>query len=72
MDLRQLIITPDLLKLIVEVDEFKAVWRVTQLLSLERLQLQRYMATIKNIGSSARIDGCEVERLRGRGAASRA
>jgi hypothetical protein len=26
MDLRQLIITPDLLKLIVEVDEFKAMW----------------------------------------------
>lgn len=72
MDLRQLIITPDFLKLIVEVNEFKVMWRVTQLLSPERLQLLRYMATIESIGSSTRIDGCEAERLRGRGAASRA
>jgi Fic family protein len=60
MDLRQLIITPDLLKLIAEVDEFKGTWKVTQSLSPERLQSLRHIATIESIGSSTRIEGAKL------------
>jgi hypothetical protein len=61
MDLRQLIITPDFSKLIAKVDEFKGTWKVTQLLSPERLQSLRHIATIESIGSSTAHRGCEAE-----------
>lgn len=60
MDLRQLTITPDLLKLIAEVDEFKGTWKVTQSLSPERLESLRHVATIESIGSSTRIEGAKL------------
>jgi len=60
MDLRQLNITPDLLKLIAEIDEFKGAWRVTRHLSPERLQSLRHVATIESIGSSTRIEGAKL------------
>ena len=60
MDLRQLIITPDLLRLIAEVDEFKGAWKVTRNLSPERLQSLRHVATIESIGSSTRIEGAKL------------
>lgn len=60
MDLRQLIITPDLLKLVAEIDEFKGTWKVTQSLSPERLQSLRHVATIESIGSSTRIEGAKL------------
>lgn len=68
MDVRQLTITPDLLKLIAEIDEFKGTWKVTQKLSPDRLQVLRHVATIESIGSSTRIEGArlsdrEVEEL---------
>lgn len=60
MDLRQLIITSDLLKLIAEIDEFKGTWKVAQTLSPERLQTLRHVATIESIGSSTRIEGAKL------------
>lgn len=60
MDTRQLIITPDLLKLIAEIDEFKGTWTVTQRLSPDRLQVLRHVATIESIGSSTRIEGAKL------------
>ncbi|MGC1497926.1 MAG: Fic family protein [Sulfitobacter sp.] len=60
MDLRQLNITPDLLKLITEIDEFKGAWKVTRNLSHERLQSLRHVATIESIGSSTRIEGAKL------------
>lgn len=68
MDTRQLVITPDLLKLIAQIEEFKGRWKVTQSLSPERLQSLRHVATIESIGSSTRIEGAklsdsEVEKL---------
>ncbi|PID44230.1 MAG: AsnC family transcriptional regulator [Proteobacteria bacterium] len=60
MDLRTLTITPDLLKLIAEIDEFKGSWTLAQTFSPERLQALRYVATIESIGSSTRIEGAKL------------
>lgn len=45
-------ITPELLMLLSEVDEFKGAWRALDTLALERLNLLRRVATIERIGSS--------------------
>ncbi len=61
-------ITPELLALIAEIDEFKGAWRALGTLAPERLKALRLVATIESIGSSTRIEGSkltdrEVERL---------
>jgi Fic family protein len=61
-------ITPEVLTLIAEIDEFKGVWRALGTLAPERLSALRRMATIESIGSSTRIEGSklsdrDVERL---------
>lgn len=61
-------ITPELLALIAEIDEFKGAWRALGTLAPERLKALRHIATIESIGSSTRIEGSkltdrEVERL---------
>jgi Fic family protein len=61
-------ITPELLALLSEIDEFKGAWRALGTLAPERLKALRQVATIESIGSSTRIEGSkltdrEVERL---------
>ncbi len=61
-------ITPELLCLIAEIDEFKGAWRALEPLATERLEALRRLATIESIGSSTRIEGSkptdrEVERM---------
>ena len=61
-------ITPKILGLIAELDEFKGAWRALGTLAPERLSALRRVATIESIGSSTRIEGSkltdrEVERL---------
>lgn len=61
-------ITPELLALVAEIDEFKGAWRALGTLAPERLKALRHIATIESIGSSTRIEGSkltdrEVERL---------
>jgi len=63
-----IVITPELLALISEIDEFKGAWRALGTLAPERLRALRHIATIESIGSSTRIEGSrlsdrEVERL---------
>lgn len=60
MNLHDLNITPDLLKLIAEIDEFKGSWRLLKTLSPERLRSLRHVATIESIGSSTRIEGSKL------------
>ncbi len=60
MNLRDLDITPDLLKLIAEIDEFKGGWKLLKTLSPERLRSLRHVATIESIGSSTRIEGSKL------------
>ena len=61
-------ITPEILGLIAELDEFKGAWRALGTLAPERLSALRRVASIESIGSSTRIEGSrlsdrEVERL---------
>jgi Fic family protein len=61
-------ITPEVLNLIAEIDEFKGAWRALGTLAPERLSALRRVATIESIGSSTRIEGSklsdrDVERL---------
>jgi len=61
-------ITPEILSLIAEIDEFKGAWLALGTLAPERLTALRRVATIESIGSSTRIEGSQlsdrdVERL---------
>ena len=61
-------ISPEVLRLIARIDEFKGAWRVLGTLAPDRLVALRRVATIESIGSSTRIEGSkltdrEVERL---------
>lgn len=53
-------ITPEILKLIAEIDEFKGQWRALKPLSPETLSQLRQVATIESIGSSTRIEGSKL------------
>lgn len=61
-------ITPEILSLISELDEFKGAWRALGTLAPDRLWALRRVATIESVGSSTRIEGSklsdrEVEKL---------
>lgn len=60
LNLTNLIITPEILKLIAEIDEFKGSWQVLNNQSPERLKNLRRVATIESIGSSTRIEGVKL------------
>jgi Fic family protein len=60
MDISTLEITPQILKLIAEIDEFKGSWQVLGTLTPERLVALRKVATIESIGSSTRIEGAKL------------
>ncbi|MBD2309646.1 Fic family protein [Chroococcidiopsis sp. FACHB-1243] len=71
MKIGALSITPEILRLIAEIDEFKGTWRTLTTLAPERLAVLKRVATIESIGSSTRIEGAklsdrEVEELLGR------
>lgn len=53
-------ITPEILALIAEIDEFKGAWRALGTLAPERLNALRRIATIESIGSSTRIEGSKL------------
>ena len=64
-------ITPEILRLIAELDEFKGTWRMVGSLSPDKLSSLRRVATIESVGSSTRIEGSrltdrQVEDLLGR------
>lgn len=64
-------ITPEILRLIAELDDFKGRWRMIRSLSPEKLTSLRKVATIESVGSSTRIEGSkltdrQVEDLLGR------
>lgn len=65
-------VTPELVALIGEFDEFKGAWRALGRIAPERLRQLRRVATIESVGSSTRIEGAtlsdrEVEALLARG-----
>ena len=67
-EIRNIAITPEVLKLVAEIDEFKGRWKVMDSLAPEKLTSLRRIATIESVGSSTRIEGAklsdrEVEKL---------
>ena len=67
-NIKNITITPEILKLIAEIDEFKGRWKVIETLAPEKLTSLRRIATIESVGSSTRIEGsklsdAEVEKL---------
>ena len=60
MKTNSLQITPELLALVAEIDEFKGAWRALGKLAPERLKALRHIATIESIGSSTRIEGSKL------------
>jgi len=67
-DIKDITITPEILKLIAEIDEFKGRWKVMETLAPEKLTSLKRIATIESVGSSTRIEGAklsdrEVEKL---------
>jgi Fic family protein len=55
-----LVITPEILALISEIEEFKGAWRALGTLAPERLSALRRVATLESIGSSTRIEGSRL------------
>lgn len=53
-------ITPEVLTIIAEIDEFKGAWKALGTLAPERLSALRRVATIESIGSSTRIEGSKL------------
>jgi Fic family protein len=60
MKISSLKISPEMLRLIGEVDEFKGSWRTLTTLAPERLAALKLVATIESIGSSTRIEGAKL------------
>lgn len=61
-------ITPAILSMIAEIDEFKGAWQAIGRIAPERLAALQRIATIESVGSSTRIEGAklsdqEVEKL---------
>ena len=57
-------ITPEILALIAEIDEFKGAWRALGTLAPERLSALRRVATIESIGSSTSIEAASYPTAR--------
>ena len=52
--------TPRIVRLIADIDEFKGYWKGMQALSRNTLAVFRVLATIESIGSSTRIEGARL------------
>ena len=57
---KTLVIEPEMLDIIAELDEFKGAWRALSTRAPERLSALRRVATIESIGSSTRIEGSKL------------
>lgn len=60
MKTHSLHITPDILSIIAELDEFKGAWRSLKQIAPEQLANLKKVATIESVGSSTRIEGVKL------------
>ena len=60
LNTKTVVIEPEMLAIIAELDEFKGAWRALSTLAPERLSALRRVATIESIGSSTRIEGSKL------------
>lgn len=71
MKIHSLHISPEMLRIIAEIDEFRGGWKAITNLTPDRLKVLRHVATIESIGSSTRIEGVkltdqEIEKILGK------
>ena len=59
-NIADLVITPDILKFVSGIDEFKGAWRAIGRIAPERLSALRRVATIESAASSTRIEGAKL------------
>jgi len=57
---KNLILTPDLLRLVGEIDEFKGAWKALGTLAPDRLATLRHITTVESVGASTRIEGARL------------
>ena len=57
---KNLVLTPDLLRLVGEVDEFKGAWKALGSLAPDRLATLRHITTVESVGASTRIEGAKL------------
>src|SRR5881409_3471193 len=57
---KNLVLTPDVLLLVGEIDEFKGAWRALGSLAPDRLAILRRIATVESVGASTRIEGAKL------------
>src|SRR5436853_1033243 len=57
---KNVVLTPDLLRLVGEVDEFKGAWKALGTLAPDRLATLRHITTVESVGSSTRIEGARL------------
>ena len=57
---KNLVVTPDILRLVGEIDEFKGAWKALGSLAPDRLATLRRIATVESVGSSTRIEGARL------------
>src|SRR5271170_2921623 len=57
LNTKTVVIEPEMLDIIAELDEFKGAWRALSTLAPDTLSSLRRVATIESIGSSTRIEG---------------
>src|ERR1700730_10251321 len=60
LNTKTVVIAPEVLDIIAELDEFKGAWRALSTLAPERLAALRRGATIESIGSATRIEGSKL------------
>jgi len=57
---KNVVLTPDLLRLVGEVDEFKGAWKALGTLAPDRLATLRHITTVESVGASTRIEGARL------------
>lgn len=54
---QDLTITPEILIIISEIDEFKGRWNASPCLTLNRIKALKWLSTVESVGASIRMDG---------------
>jgi len=57
---KNLVLTPDVLRLVGDIDEFKGAWKALGSLAPDRLATLRRIATVESVGASTRIEGARL------------
>ena len=57
---KNVILPPDLLRLVGDIDEFKGAWKALGNLAPDRLATLKRVATVESVGASTRIEGAKL------------